>query len=769
MSSQGAPRRRFESPERPLGRRLPRLDGPERATGRAVYGADFTPAGAFSLAVVRSPHAHARITGMRAAPGIEFVTAADLPPIDEKTSGERLREALDFRGIAFAHDRALHHGHAVAVVAGRDGDAAREAAAGLSVEYEPLTPVLSIDGALDNHAPLLHPGRWKDGNLVREFAWERGDLAAGFAAADEIVEFTAELAATHQGYLEPQACSVVPEPDGRYSVYTSSQGHFTIRDGLALAFGLPLHALKIVALEIGGGFGGKINPLPEILALAAAMKFKRPVKLVFSRAEVLLATRPGAPARVTVKLGARKDGLLTAADAFYEMESGCYPGSPVGAAAYVGLAPYRLTNSRTRGREVVTNKPAVGAYRAPGATQAAFAVEQAADELALKLGLDPLEFRIKNGLVTGDPLPDNLPVHRVGYLETLAAVKKSPHWNSPVAEGAARGLAAGFWMNAVLSSSAVVRLELDGSVAVSAGIVDLTGTRTSLTQIAAEALEISLERVRFASGDTDVAPLNDESDGSRITYATGTAIWRAVGDFLANCKARVAKEWAVEPGAVDYSGGMFSAGDKKIDLAKLGDLAATFGAGPILGRGEVTTLKPANAFAVHLVDLSLDAETGKVTILRYTAAQDVGRAVNPPSVEGQIQGGVAQGIGWALHEAMDYDAAGRLRNPSLLDYRTPTALDLPRIETILVEVPAEDGPYGVRGVGEAPIVPPPAAIANALRRLTGARLTRCPMTSERLWGKDPRKLQVLPPNIFRADKKCQVIDRSRLDLGLDSK
>ncbi len=726
-----------------IGRRLPRIDGPERVTGRALYGADVTPAGAVHAACVRSPHAHAKIlridaAAARAMDGVYgVITAADLPPLDETTAGERLQEARDLRAIAFAHERALYHGHAVALVIARDAETARAAAQAVRVEYEPLPPVMSIDAALDPDAPRLHPGRFKRGNLAREFTWERGDLLAGFAAADKVIEETFTLAATHQGYLEPQACSVEPTPDGRFTVNSSSQGHFTLRDQLTLAFGLPLHALKVVALEIGGGFGGKINPLPEIFALAAAMKCGRPVKLVFSRAEVLLATRPGAPARIHVKLGARLSGELTAADVTYEMEAGAFPGAPVGAAAYSGLAPYRLANCRSRGLEVVTNKPAVGAYRAPGATQAAYAVESVIDELALALGLDPLEFRLRNALRTGDPLPDNLPVRAIGLVETLRAVQSSEHWRSPVPAGAARGLACGFWAGAVLTSSAVVRLENDGSVAVAAGIVDLTGTRTSLTQIAAESLELPLESVRFATGDTDVAPLNDESDGSRITYVTGTAIHRAVREFLSACKERLGQLHEVAPDAIRYAQGRFSwtlAGRAgAATMAELAGAAAGPGPGPLLGRGAVTSLKVAPVYAVHAVDLRLDRETGKVALLRYTAAQDCGRAVNPPSVEGQIQGGVAQGVGWALTEAMIYDGEGRLKNASLLDYRMPTALDLPLIGTILVEVPAEDGPYGVRGVGEAPIVPPPAAIGNALRRALGVRLTACPMTPEAVW------------------------------------
>ena len=722
-----------------IGQRLPRVDGPERVTGQAQYAADYTPAGAAYGACVRSPHAHARIVDIETAaalalPGVYAVaTAADLPPLDEKIAGDRLQEAKDLRGIAFAHDKALYHGHAVAVVAARDAETAKRAAALVKVEYEVLPAVISIDGALAKNAPEIHPGRWKTGNLVREFSWARGDLEKGFAGADEIYEATFVLAATHQGYLEPQACSVTPEADGRFTVHTSSQGHFTIRDGLALAFGWPLHQLRVVAMEIGGGFGGKINPLPEILALAAARKANRPVKLVFSRAEVLLATRPGAPARITVKAGAKKDGTLTAADAYYEMEAGAFPGSPVGAAAYSGLAPYKLTNTRSHGREVVSNKPAVGAYRAPGATQAAFAVESVMDELALRLKIDPLEFRLKNALQTGDPLPDNLPVFRIGFSETLQAVKKSPHWQSKVPAGAARGLAAGFWAGAVLSSSATVRLEADGAVAVTAGIVDLTGTRTSLSQIAAEALELPLEKIRFATGDTDIAPFNDESDGSRITYVTGTAVWRAVQELRTAATARLALEWKCTAEAIQYAAGIFSCAENKMSLAELGMQAWSAGPGPLMGRGAVTTLKPAPAFAVHLVDLSLDVETGKVEILRYTAAQDCGRAVNPPAVEGQIQGGIAQGVGWALTEEMIYAADGRLLNPTFLDYRMPVALDVPRLETILVEVPAEDGPYGIRGVGEAPIVPPPAAIAAALRRLTGKRMTACPMTPETVW------------------------------------
>jgi xanthine dehydrogenase molybdenum-binding subunit len=456
---------------------------------------------------------------------------------------------------------------------------------------------------------------------------------------------------------------------------------------------------------------------------------------VMRRGDVLRATGPTSGSHMRIKMGATKSGKITAAQVWMAYEAGAFPGSPVGAGCMTTLAPYDLENLQIDGFDVVVNKPKTAAYRAPGATTAAMGTETVIDELAEKLSIDPLELRRINGAKEGTAQPAGPKFQRIGFLETIDAIKNSPHYQSPPPKSEngkkrGRGVASGFWFNAGFQSSATVNINSDGTANVVTGSTDIGGTRVSCAMIAAEVLGLKAEEVHPVVADTESIGHTDMTGGSRVTFATGYAVYEAAQDAVNQLKQRAATLWKAKPEEVIYQDGSVSRTTNGNESMTLKELAAKFprAGGPVAGRASVNPRGVGPAFATHVVDVEVDPETGKVDILRYTATQDVGKAVHPSYVEGQMQGAVAQGVGWALNEEYFYDENGTLRNAGFLDYRMPTCLDLPMIETILVEVPNPGHPIGIRGVGEVPIVPPPAAIANAIYRAIGVRMTDLPMS-----------------------------------------
>ncbi|MDQ1300817.1 MAG: hypothetical protein QG637_737, partial [Chloroflexota bacterium] len=706
--------------------------------------------------LLRSPHAHARIRRIdvsRAAklPGVKaIVTAADMPAVGDKIQelGEGAIGLKYLSANLLAPDKTLYHGHAVAAVAATNVHIAEEALALIEVEYELLPPVLDVVAAMQPGAPiLLDDLRTSElgqkgaapTNVAQHIRFQRGDLAAGFAAADVIVEREFTTSTVHQGYIEPQTATALWNSDGAITIWTSTQGAHSARDQVAEVLQLPVTRIKVVPMEIGGGFGGKINIYLEPLAALLSRKAgHKPVKLVMNRAEVLMATGPTSGSVIRVKMGATRDGRITAAEAWLAYEAGAFPGSPVGSGMNVILAPYRIANLQIDGYDVVVNKPRAAAYRAPGGTNAAYAAEAVIDELCEKLGLDPLEFRLLNGAKEGDRRGDGPAYRRIGYLETVQAIQASEHYRTPL-EGPnrGRGVASGYWGNWGGKSSVSASVNADGQVSLVEGSTDIGGSRTSIAMQLAETLGISAQAVKPTVVDTDSVAYNDVTGGSRTTFGTGWAVYELGLKLKEEMIDRVAELWEVEPAQVSYAGGVFTAEGHQLTFkqaaVKLNEDR------PIMASATTHAQEYGPGFATHCVDVEVDPETGKVTILRYTAAQDVGQAVHPGYVEGQIQGGVAQGIGWALNEEYVYDSQGHLLNASLLDYRMPVAPDLPMIDTLLVEVPNPGHPYGVRGVGEVPIVPPAGALANAIYAAVGVRLTRLPMSPaqalEALWAK----------------------------------
>ena len=736
-----------------IGTRPVRHDGVDKVTGRANYGADISLPGMLFGVVVRSPHAHAHIKNIDTSaamrvPGVKaVVTGRDVPLVEAKLAmGEGAMDLTDMSDNLLARSKALYDGHAVAAVAATSLAAAREGARLVTVEYDVLQPVLDVDQAMAEGAPTLHetmttqarpPVEHKGPtNIAGRMELKRGDVEQGFKDADLIVERVFRTPTSHQGYIEPHACVARVNEDGRINIWTTTQGPFLVRDATAAILGLDAANIKVTPTEIGGGFGGKIPVYLEPLAVVLARLTQRPVKMVMTRDEVFRASGPTSATKIRMKMGAKQDGTIVAASASLYYEAGAYRGSPSGAGAMCILAPYTVPNFFIEAYDIVVNKPKVAAYRAPGSPMAALATESLIDEIAHRLKLDPIDIRLKNAVKEGDRAPYGPPFGPIGFRDVLEQVRASAHWKSPVAPGAGRGLACGFWFNAGMSSSATVTLGADGSAAVVTGNPDIGGTRAAQALMVSEELGVPVDRVRPSVADTDVAGFTEITAGSRVCYATGMAVIDAARDVREQLRARAAKIWNVPVEETRWEHGQVvpvnPSGERQpLSIAELASKLAKTG-GPIIGRASVNPPMAGPSFGAHICDLAVDRETGCSKVVRYTVVQDVGKAVHPSYVEGQMQGGASQGIGWALNEEYIYDARGHLQNAGFLDYRMPVTSDLPMIDAVIVEVPNPSHPYGVRGVGEVPIVPPLGAVANAMADATGIRFTELPLSPPRV-------------------------------------
>ncbi|MCH8185811.1 MAG: xanthine dehydrogenase family protein molybdopterin-binding subunit [Chloroflexi bacterium] len=720
-----------------VGKRPIRHDGYDKVTGKAQYGADIQLPGMLQGHVLRSPHAHAKILSIdtskaEALPDIRaVVTAADLPLKEDAAvvlgSGPPVNLSHVSSNI-LAREKVLYKGHAVAAVAAASVHAAEEALSLIEVEYEVLPAVTDVEAAMKPGAPRLHEKF--EGNVASYNQSVLGDVERGFKEAEVIVEREYRTKTVHQGYIEPHSATAWWTPQDKITVWCSSQGHFPVRERTAAVLGVPSHQIKVVPMEIGGGFGGKTTIYLEPLAALLSKKSGHPVKLTMSRKDVLEASGPTSGSYMKIKMGATKDGRLTAAQATLMYEAGAFPGSPVNAAAMCIFSPYDIENLLIDAHDVVDNKPKTTAYRAPGVPGAAFAAETVVDELCEKIGMDPLEFRILNAAKEGTRRSNGLVNPPVGCVETAEAAKQHAHYNSTL-EGPnrGRGVASGFWMNGSGPACAIASVGFDGGVNLTIGSVDIGGLRPAAAQQFAEVLGIAVEDVNPQVGDTETIGFTSMTGGSGAAFKTGWAAFEAAQDVKRQMIERAARLWEASADDVEHVDGVFkhkSDPELRITFKELAELLPQTG-GPVVGRANLDPAGPGSAFATHIVDVEVDPETCKVTILRYTGLQDVGKAVHPSYVEGQIQGGVAQGIGWALNEEYYMAEDGRMMNSSLLDYRMPTSLDLPMIDTVIVEVPNPNHPYGVRGVGEVCIVPPMAAIANAIYDAVGVRMTELPM------------------------------------------
>src|SRR5215471_6330284 len=742
---------------RVIGRRTPKVDALDKVTGRAQFGADVTLPRMLVGKVLRSPHAHARITRIdtskaAALPGVKAViTGNDLPEIRLGASSPggvaTAREYYVSREI-LARDKVLFHGHVVAAVAALSCEIAEAAVDLIEVEYDVLPHITDPVAAMQPEVPLLHADLYtqsatgkatRPSNVAEHLAMGRGDVGRGFAEADVVVERTFRTQVVHQGYLEPDSEAAWVREDGSVIVWANTQTTFTQRQDLALLLDIRLSKIRVVPTEVGGAFGGKESVRVSTLCVALSRKAGRPVRMTFSREEVLRATGPGSATVSTIKIGARHDGTITAIQAHLVYDAGAFPGAPLRSAIRRVFSHYRTPNLQIDAYDVVTNKPHVAAYRAPGATPTNFALESVLDEVGQRLQMDPLTFRLQNVSRPGDPMPDGVQLPSVSLAELLQHVQQHPCWTTPLAgPHQGRGVALGLWTMPGGTTSCHITLSADGSVTLVLGTVDLSATRTSLAMIAAEALELNAEDVRVVVGDTDMVAYSGASAGDKITYVTSKAVLQASQDLITQLKARAAAVLEASPQDLVYERKRFwvqGTPERAVTLAALAQRTVR-GEAAIMGYGSASetfsTVAIAPNAAVHVADVEVDRDTGEVQILRYTTFQDVGLCINPDQVEGQMQGGATQGIGWALSEVCGFDAQGVLQNAHLLDYRLPTSLDVPHIGTNVVEAPSGDHPYGIRAVGQVPIVPPAAALANAIYWAVGVRLQELPMTPERL-------------------------------------
>ena len=749
-----------------IGLSIPRPDGPDKVTGQVQYVADLNPKGLLHAKLLRSPHAHARIVRIdvsraKALPGVRAViTAADIPQLKKKAP-TRAHAVL-------AIDRVVFAGQPIAAVAADELAIAEEALDLIDVQYEVLPvaadplesmkpgapPVAELGTEADTSEAQAHGSvagvtteakPSKAVNISQQARLQRGDVAKAFAESDVVIENTYRVPMVHQGYLEPHAVLAQWDSSGNLTLWASTQGSFNTRSEVADVLELAENRIKVIPMECGGGFGGKIRALCEPITAVLAKATNRPVRYVMTRREELEAGMPAPQVIIKLKTGAKRDGTLMAIEAEAILESGAYSGAVLAVAGVFLASLYLFPNFDVKGFEVLTHKPSIAAYRAPVAPQTIFAIDSQMEQMAKKLGIDPVEFRLRHMQREGDKMANNQPWLSNGGVEVLSKLaehpfwKKRAEWKASAKDGKLRGtgISLGGWLGGLQPTGATVRLNPDGTLQVMTGQVDIAGTNIALAQIAATAYGVDIDKVKITTGDTDVAPVTGLSAGSKTTYTVGVAVIQAAEIARKQTLEIAAKELEasvhdleIEDGKVIVRG----VPDKGVTLASIGKKGNLYMSKvePVIGTSHPAFSVQAPAFCAQLARIEIDPDTGEVTLHNFVVAQDVGKAINPAQIEGQMQGGAVQSLGMALTEALMYDDKARLTNPSLLDYRKLTSADLPSIETIIVEKPAPHGPFGARGVGEPPIVPAPAAIANAIEDATGVRLTHLPLSPERI-------------------------------------
>ena len=738
-----------------VGTRPIRHDGVDKVIGAAKYGADIQLSGMLHGKVLRSPYAHARIKSIdtgkaEALPGVTaVVTSKDFPIIANKTIdlSETQGNARLMAEHVMASEKALYKGHAVAAVSATSPHIAEQALDLIEVDYEVLKPLLSIAEAMKDDAPVIHDSlstrfthdrfdKGDDtgvkGNIASHVQHILGDIEKGFQEADVIVEREFTTQTVHQGYIEPHASTATWTGDGRLTIWTCTQGSFAIRSSSAAILDIPEGQVRVIPTEIGGGFGAKITTYLEPVAAVLSRKSGRPVKIVMSRKDVFEGTGPASASLMRTKIGATKDGKITAAQLWMAFDAGAFPGSAIGGGTSCATGPYNIEHLLVDGYDVVTNHQKVQAYRAPGQPQGAFAVEPVIDELAKKLGMDPMDFRLKNAVKEGDRMPNGVAHPYFGITEMEQAMKDHPHYKTPLTgPNQGRGVAVGFRWQGGQPSSATITVNNDGTINLVTGSVDIGGSRTAVAMQAAEILGLQAEDVSPTVVDTDTIGWTGVTGGSRTAFDTGRAAIHAAEEIIRLMKARAALIWDMEEEKISFDKGTFLCATTE-DTISFKDLSARLmgTGGPISCSVSDASVGSGPIIAGNLVDVEVDPETGKVDVLRYTAFMDVGTAIHPAYVEGQIQGGTVQGIGWALNEGYVYDENGSMQNSSFLDYRMPTSLDVPMIDTVMIEVPNPKHPFGVRGVGEAPIIPPLPALAIAVSNAIGVKMSDLPLTPD---------------------------------------
>ena len=725
-----------------------RQEGGEKVTGQTRFTADLELPGLLHMHLVVAHSASARIRA------IDTQAALSVPGVVDVFKAADLG-ALNNPGpdLPLAGDRVFYAGQPVVAVVAESEAAAEDAAALVDIEYDETPAVVepslamrpdaaqvlaedetaneedaSIHGAsaAADEAPEDRPR-----NVSGVAHLTRGDTAAALKSAEVVISATYEIGRAHQSFLEPHVSVVRPEPDGGLTIWSSTQGPFVVRDDIAQLTGLPTRKVRVMPMPVGGGFGGKIELLEPLLALLA-LRLRRPVRLVLARSHEFMVGRPAPSAHFELELGARRDGTLIALRGRFRYDNGASAGWHGGLTAGFLAGTYRIPNFDLQGFEVATNKTPVDAYRAPGATQAFFALESAMDELAVALDIDPIELRLHNVSREGDPTADGQRWPRVASVEVLEEAKRHPLYTAALGEHEAVGVPLGAWGGARTPSAAGCRVEPDGTVAITVGSPDISGTATGLALIAAEAFGIAPDKVRVEVADTATAPFSATSSGSQVTYSVGGAVYEAAQEARRQMLEIATEELEAAPEDLDIVDGRVAvkgAPNRTVEITKLVQISREFMGRhkPIeaVGRSAVQTASP--MFTVHIARVEVDGDTGAYRLTGYAAIQDVGHAINPPEIEGQIHGGSVQALGRALGEELVYDGDGQLRSGSFIDYELPAADQIPNIDVRLVEVPSAVGPLGAKGVGEPPAIPGTAALANAVSRAAGVRVRKAPI------------------------------------------
>ena len=756
-----------------VGKRTRRQDGFDKVIGRTRFAGDISTAGLLHARLVLSPYAHARIVSIDTLaaleiPGVKAVYTSETLGMSNPESSSRSQSPL-------ASKEVLWCGQPVAIVLAETEEAAEDGLAAVDVEYELLPVVMDPVAAMQPGATLARVNiketsseiagggahaAVSEGDVaeadqeelsqnVSDKAHLRGgDIEAGWREAEVVVERTFKTSVVHQSYIEPQSIIVVPSASGhQLTIWASSQGMLAVRSDVAQALEMPERQIRVESVPIGGAFGGKFG-LIEPLAAAAAYTSRRPVRLAYTRTDDLSAGNPAPQSIITLKLGAKRDGTLVAMQGKVIFDTGAYAGSAVFLGGLILGSNYRCPNYDFRCYEVMTNKVGVGAYRAPGAPQATFTLESTVDELCQKLQMDPVAFRLKNGLKEGDPTMDHRTWPRIGLLECLQKAQEHPLWAKRQEQKVVPaelqgwkvgvGVATGSWPGGTEPAAAACRLESDGTITVIVGTVDLTGSDTSLALIAAQVLGMPVDSVNTVHDNTDTMPYSGGTGGSKTTPTMGAAVLSAAQDARNQILTIASDMLEASPSDLEIDGDKVvvrGSPGKSVKLTDIASASMRFAGKyePIYGRGRSALRTSAPLYAVHVAKVAVDPATGEVRVLDYLAVQDVGFAINPAEVEGQIFGGVTQGLGWALFENLVYDENGQLLTSNLMDYALPHSQDVPHISSILVEVPSAHGPFGAKGVGEPPVVPVGATIANAIFDAVGVRMTQLPITSERLF------------------------------------
>ena len=742
-----------------VGKPTPMIDGPAKVTGNLKYTGDLKLPGMLHARFVLSSYAHANISGIDAEaalalPGVKRVlTASDLP---ELAPSSRAR-------LMLARERVIFVGQPIAVVLADDPAAAADGAELVDVDYEPLAAATTFEAALADDAPLVWPHGIPTGagdeaahgadaggesddddeeasNIAGATKIERGDVAGALARADVIVERVFETPMVHQSSIETQGWVAQPNPiNGGMTMWGSIQSPFGVRLDIAEVLGVPESDVTVYGMPVGGAFGAKFGLYEGLIALIAAT-VSAPVSLILTRGEELLTTNPAPALRLEAKLGFSGAGDLLAMTANVTADTGIYPSGLGGFAAFQFANFYPCDNVRLESTNVVTFKQSVGAYRAPTSPTAFMAVETLFDEAAARLGMDPIALRLRNAAVAGDAMPDETEFPNIGMVQTLEAAQEHPLWrNRDESRQAGRGvgIAIGGWMGGLEPGAAACKLNRDGVLQVQIGTADLSGTPTSFAMLAAEAYGVDPDQVRFVYSDTDSAPYGGGVGGSKTLYTLGKAVIRAAEDARQQTLAIAAEEFEVAAEDLEIVDGKVQVRgfpERAISLGQLAGKTMTFGGqyAPVYGNGRQAITDRAPSFSAQIAEVEVDEETGEVNLVNLAVVQDVGKAINPLAVEGQMQGGAVQGVGWALLEEMRYDDDGQLLTGSWMDYAMPDAMQAAPIATQIVEVPSESGPFGARGVGEPPVIPTVAAIANAVADATGVRISQTPMTPPRV-------------------------------------